>query len=99
MKPFKFFFAVSLGILLFGFLARFVLFALVMAAAFSFIFFIGRRIKNFFQHLNWEENGSYRRYHHRRQQLPVWKDDLLLYYPEKRREYQPEYRNRTIEVL
>lgn len=91
MRPFKFFFALSLGLILFGFLARFVIVALVMAAAFSLLFFLGRKIKNFFR----EQEDRFRR----RRELPVWKDDLLLYYPEKVREYQPEYRNRTIEVL
>jgi hypothetical protein len=95
MRPFKFFFALSLGLILFGFLARFVLVALAMAAAFSLLFFLGRKIKNFFRELSWEQEDRFRR----RRELPVWKDDLLLYYPEKVRDYQPEYRNRTIEVL
>ena len=98
MRPFKFFFAISLAFILFGFLARFIIVALVMAAAFSLVFFLGRKIKNFFRDLSWEHERRYSR----KSQLPVWKDDLLLYFPAKRQEYQPEYqpeyRNRTIEV-
>ncbi len=101
MRPFKFFFAISLGLVLFTFLTRFVLVALLLAAAFSLIFFVGRKIKNFFQRLSWENEGDYRyrNSYRERRRLPVWKDDLLLYFPEKKPEYQPEYKTRTIEVL
>jgi len=99
MRPFKFFFAISLGLILFSFLARFVIVAFLLAAAFSLVFFVGRIIKNFFQDLSWENEDRFRNRFRRRAQLPVWKDDLLLYYPEKRREYQPEFQTRTIEVL
>ena len=99
MKPFKFFFAISLGLMLFGFLARFLIMAFLLAAAFSLVFFLGRKIKNFFQDLSWENEDRFRNRFRRRPHLPVWKDDLLLYYPEKQREYQPEYRDRIIEVL
>lgn len=92
-RPFRFFFAFSLGLILFFFLARFVVFALIMAAALSLVFFIGRKIKRFFQRLSWEEDRYYEPHFRRRRQLPVWRDDLLMEYPTRRREYLSSYRN------
>ena len=96
-RPFRFFFAFSLGLILFFFFARFVILALIMAAAFSFIFFLTRKIKRFFQRLSWQEDDYYEPSYRSRRQLPVWKDDLLMEYPTRRKEYISNYRN--IEVL
>ena len=101
MRPFKFFFALSLGIVLFLFFARFVIFALLIAAAMSFIFYIGRRLKYFFRRLDWQEDAYYdrpfRRKYAKRRELPVWKDDLLVHYPGTEKDFIPN--SRTIEIL
>ena len=99
-RPFKFFFAFSLGVILFLFFARFIIMALIGAAILSGIFFIARRIKYFFRRLRWEEEGyyddHYRHDYRAPRQLPVWKDDLLVDYPTQHREVIPDYR--SIEV-
>ena len=96
MRPFRFFFMCSLGIILFFFFARFLVSALLLAAVFSTIFFVARRIKGFFYRMDWDEGYRSRDYYRGRPQLPVWKDDLLLEYPTKEKEYLPDYR--VIEV-
>lgn len=100
MRPFRFFFFMSLGIMLFFVVARFVVFAVVAAALLSFAFFIGRKIRNFFYHMSWEDD-RYQAHPHRMQyqrslQQPVWNDDLLVDYPHKRRSFLPNYQ--SIEV-
>ena len=45
MRPFKFFFTIALGIVLFLFFARFLFAALILAAVMSGIFFIGSKIR------------------------------------------------------
>ncbi len=55
MRPFKFFFTASLGIIIFFFLAKFILMALVIAAIFSIIFHIFRRVQWFLQRRHWDE--------------------------------------------
>ncbi len=59
MRPFKFFFTVSVGLILFFFLARVFLFAMMIAAVMSVLFFIAQKTKNFFRRLSWEDD-SYR---------------------------------------
>lgn len=54
MRPFKFFFMASLGVILFFALARVALFAFVMAAIMSVVFFIVKKTKYFFKSLQWE---------------------------------------------
>jgi hypothetical protein len=90
MRPFRFFFVASLGLFLFFFFARFVIMALAMAAVLSFVFFLGRSVKNFFQRLDWRENDY--RYYGRSRRRPVWKDDLLLEYPARGLELEKNYR-------
>lgn len=80
MRPFRFFFMFSLGIFLFLFVGRFILFALFAAAILSLIFFIGRKVMTFFRGMDWE--GSPSGYYGRRRMKPVWKNDLLLEYPQ-----------------
>ena len=55
MRPFKFFFAISVGMILFFFLARVLIMAFIIAAIMSVLFFVFRKIRNFFRHLAWEE--------------------------------------------
>ncbi|MBK6901928.1 MAG: hypothetical protein IPH04_03705 [Saprospirales bacterium] len=67
MRPIRFLFMLSLGFLLFFFAGRFLLFAFVAFVLFGLVFKAGRRIL----------------YHRqRRQHNPVWKNDLLLEYPD-----------------
>ena len=70
--PFKFFFGVSLGLIVLFFVARIFIAALFMAAVLSLIFFVGRKIKNFFKYMTWDdEDYNYRR-DYRRRNLPYW---------------------------
>lgn len=86
--------------MLFFVVARFVLFALVAAAFLSFAFFIGRKLRNFFHHMSWEDD-RYQAHPHRMQyqrsvQQAVWNDDLLVDYPNRQRTYLPNFQ--SIEV-
>lgn len=54
MRPFKFFFVLSLGILLFFFIGRFLLMALAGAVLLSLAFFLFRKARYFFHHLSWD---------------------------------------------
>ncbi len=53
MRPFKFFFVLSLGVLLLFFIGRFVLMALIAAAVLSLGFFIFQKARYFFTRLSW----------------------------------------------
>lgn len=101
MRPFRFFFALSLGIALFLFFAKFIIFALFGAAILSLVFFLARKIKYFFRRLDWEGNDyyadQYRGNFRSRKQMPVWKNDLLVHYPSREREFAAN--SRTIEIL
>lgn len=55
MRPFKFFFAISVGLILFFFVARVLILAFFIAAVMSVLFFVFRKIRNFFRHLAWED--------------------------------------------
>lgn len=55
MRPFKFFFSISLGVIIFFFLARFIVTALFIAAILSILFYVGRRLKYFFHNLSWQD--------------------------------------------
>ncbi|MBX2873552.1 MAG: hypothetical protein KTR30_15670 [Saprospiraceae bacterium] len=100
MRPFRFFFVLALGFMLFFFVARFLIVALIAAAVMSTVFFIARRIKGFFQRMDWDEgyhaHHPYQRRYQRSLQQAVWKDDLLVEYPNSNHEYLPNYQ--SIEV-
>ena len=59
MRPFRFFFGVSLAVILFFFFARLVLWALIAAAVMSVVFHVSRKVKNFFRNLRWEDDDYY----------------------------------------
>lgn len=80
-KPFKFFFTMSMGIMVFLFLARFAIAAFVIAAILSVSYMIGRKLFHFFRGLDWKEQRQ-------RPTVPVWKDGLLIEYPNQ----SPAYR-------
>ena len=64
MRPFKFFFTVSLGIILFLFLAKFILFAIVAAAIFSILYHGLRKLQWFFhRRMDWEYDRVDDRYY------------------------------------
>lgn len=95
MRPFKFFFAFSLGIIIFLFFARFLILAALAAAVLSFIFFVFRKIRYFFHHMTWDEPGQY--YHNRYQQgsaLPEvrYEEEPLFYNWERRPESLGRFR-------
>lgn len=95
MRPFKFFFAFSLGILIFLFFARFLILAAIAAAVLSFVFFVFRKIRYFFQDMTWEERGHYYHHHYRRPSaLPEvrYEEEPLFYHWEKRPESLGRFR-------
>lgn len=55
MRPFKFFFMASVGIIIFLFVARVLFTALIIAAIFSLVYYIGRGIIHFFSKMNWDD--------------------------------------------
>ena len=96
MRPFRFFFALSLGMLLLFFLARFVVGALIIAAVLSTIFFVLRRMRNFFAGMDWEASHSpyYNRYNHPRAlEQSYYEDGLVWDRPEKPAERLVSYRS------
>lgn len=56
MRPFRFFFGLSIAIILFLFVARILFFALIVAAVMSIIYAIFRRMKDF---ITYDRNGDY----------------------------------------
>ena len=88
-RPFKFFFGLSIGIMVFFFLAKFVIPAFFIAAFLSVFYFIGRKAINFFQRLDWDAQQS--------PQVPIWKDDMLVEYPNRNTAYRRG--RRVIEVV
>lgn len=60
-SPFRTFFGISVGLILFFFLARVLVTAFFIAAAMSLVFFVFRKIKNFFKYMTWEEREYYQR--------------------------------------
>ena len=61
MRPFKFFFLFSIGVIVFFALAKVVLVALFFAAVMSLIFFGFKTLGNFFNKLSWDygNRGNY----------------------------------------
>lgn len=64
MRAFKFFFAISLGITFFFFVARFVILALVLAAVLSGVFFLIQRARYLFSGLGWNQYHPRHRFDH-----------------------------------
>ena len=99
MRPFRFFFALSVGLILFFFLARVLVFALVFAAIMSVAFFVVRKIRNFFMGMTWEDRRyAYEHRYHRPKGLPEWHydEEPLFGRREKQTDWLTDYR--TIEV-
>lgn len=99
MRPFRFFFALSMGLLLLFFLARFVVGALIIAAVLSTVFFVLRRMRDFFLRMDWE--ASHSPYHNRFEQPPAlsqryYEEGLVWDRPQRQAERLPDYR--SIEV-
>lgn len=79
MKPFKFFFALSVGIILFLFFAKIVLIALIAAFVMSLVFGVFRKMKHFVQRTLWEEDyrDGYDKDYYYEKSLPNWKESLF----------------------
>ncbi len=79
MKPFKLFFALSLGIILFLFFAKIVLIALIAAFVMSVIYGVFRKMKRFVQRTLWEEDYEEDDFSHyyKEDTLPNWKEALF----------------------
>lgn len=56
MKPFRMFFGLAIGIILLFFVARIVIFALIVAAVMSITYAVFRRLKDF---ITYDRNGEY----------------------------------------
>ena len=59
MKPFKFFFGLAVGVIVFLFLARVLFTAVIIAAVLSFMYYLVRGAVNFFRRLNWDSRYDY----------------------------------------
>lgn len=59
MKPFKFFFGLAIGVIVFLFLARVLFTAVIIAAVLSLIYYVARGAMNFFRRLDWESRYNY----------------------------------------
>lgn len=80
MRPFKLFFALSMGIILFLFFAKIVFIALVMAFVMSIVFGVFKKAKRLIKGALWEDDErDY--YYTEEHSLPVWKEDLFTEKP------------------
>jgi hypothetical protein len=100
MRPFKFFFAVSLGILIFFFVAKFVVIAFLIALGFTLIFSLIKRVKSFAMREQWYDEGYHPEYD--TPSLKHWSEwetsgDSLDLSP--RREYEFLSNYRRVEIL
>ena len=100
MRPFRFFFGVSLAVIMFFFFARFVVMALIAAAVFSVIFHVSRKVKNFLLNLRWEEDdyylGELKRQHVLSPPYSQRSEDLFYDRPSRISDYMMDYH--TIKV-
>jgi hypothetical protein len=99
MRPFRFFFALSLGLFFLFFIARFVVMALIVAAVMSTIFFVFRQLRHFFMGMQWEDRryAYYNRYERPNQLTKQYfEDDLFWSRQERPAERLVDYR--SIEV-
>lgn len=82
MRRFKLFFGIAVGIILFAFLAKIVLMALVVALVMSVVFGVFSKVKHFFQRTFMEEyeKDDYMDYSDERT-MPIWKEDLFTETP------------------
>lgn len=100
MKPFRFFFGVSLALILFFFLARFVIWAMIAAAIMSIVFHLSRKVMNFFRNLSWEENdhyrGAFRNQYEFSPRYSRTSEELFYNSPKKKAEFFEDYRTITV---
>ena len=59
MRPFKFFFAAALGVLLFFFVAKFVVIAFLIALGLTLVFSVIRRVHAFVTQERWHDHSYY----------------------------------------
>jgi hypothetical protein len=79
MLPFRFFFLFSVGMLLFFFVGKFLLFAFLLAAGFSLIYNLFRKAGSMFYGRDWDRYSHPRYRNHNLK--PVWKHELANDYP------------------
>ena len=99
MRPFKFFFAVSLGIIVFLFLAKFLIMAMIIAGALSLLFYAFRKLRQFLFRLDWDHEEYENEYEFPAgQKFPRWKrnGEELFDYRYNRKQYFENFR--TIEI-
>lgn len=108
-RPFRFFFGLAIGFVLLSFVARVFVFALLAAAVMSTIYFVGRRVFNFFRYMTWTDD-RYEYEHHRSYQfdnpfekrferkVPAWNRKAESALEKWDREWQEMKRERIIEV-
>lgn len=101
MRPFRFFFGVSMAIILFFFFARLVLWALIAAAVMSVVFHVSRKVKNFFRNLRWEDDDYYHRdFRNQYEVSPRFlkrNEDLFHSFPKRSADFLTDYRSISVQ--
>jgi hypothetical protein len=98
MKPFKFFFALSLGVILFLFFARFAIMAFIAAAFLSFGYFLVNKVKNFFKRMDWDDDRDAIHPYYRQRALAAWQEREEPLFGESQTRRERIERFRTIEI-
>ena len=86
-RPFKFFFGLSIAIMLFFFLARVFVAAMFMAIGLSLAFFVLRKIKNFFKYMAWEDERDYSYESPFRKNISHWEREEEPLFEQRERRY------------
>ena len=99
MKPFKFLFALSLGVILFLFFARFAIMAFIAAAFLSLGYFLVHKVKNFFKRMDWDDDrGAIQPSYYRQRALAAWQEREEPLFGESQTRREQMERFRTIEI-
>jgi hypothetical protein len=97
MRPFRFFFLLAVGFILFFAVARIVIFAMIFAAIMSIIFFGIRTLASFFRNLAWDRENAYdyRKYGYDNDRLDLYSRSNIF---EKDETQAPWERERIIQI-
>ena len=99
MRPFKFFFMISIGIMAFFFLAKVFIAAFFFAAIMSLIFFVFRSIKHFFLNMNWQDGQyAYQRKFSDRDNLNDWNQKSESLFNDWENSFSPRQQERIIKL-
>ena len=107
MRPFRFFFMFALSIMLFFFIAKFVIGAFFIAAILSVIYFLFQKIRGFFYRLDWSKDYGYEynekdyRYNfskwgNRHKAFGMGQNEPLFYEKGRPTDWKSDYRTITI---